>query len=137
MKMEDCFREGLLKRTQPDMENALRSLELAMSNIKDAVENLAIHRYRVVAISSYTAMFHAARAILFKDGIKERSHVCIPIYLKEKYPELETLANILDAYRRFRHNAIYGLDFAMDEDDAREALDSAKEFLERVRSIIR
>jgi uncharacterized protein (UPF0332 family) len=72
----------------------MRSLELSKGNIEDAVENLSIHRSRVVAISSYTAMFHAARAILFRDGfIKERSHECIPVYLKEKYPELEGMAN--------------------------------------------
>lgn len=133
MKLAECFQAGLLKRTSRDMENSARSLKLSMNNIEDAVENLSIHRYRVVAILSYTAMFHAARAILFRDGIKERSHECIPVYLKEKYPELETLANILDSYRRFRHDAIYGLDFVMDEEEAQAALDSAKEFLEKIR----
>lgn len=136
MKMAECFQKGLLKRTSPDMENALRSLELSKSNIEDAVENMSIHRYRVVAISSYSSMFHAARAILFRDGIKERSHECIPVYLKEKYPELETLSNILDSYRRFRHDAIYGLDFAIDEKEAKAALDSAKEFLEKIKIFI-
>ena len=132
MKMAECFQKGLLKRTSPDMENALRSLELSLSNIEDAAENMSIHRYRVVAISSYSSMFHAARAILFRDGIKERSHECIPVYLKEKYPQLETLANILDSYRRFRHDAIYGLDFAIDDKEAKAALDSAKEFLKKI-----
>jgi uncharacterized protein (UPF0332 family) len=136
MKLAECFQKGLLKRTSPDMENAARSLKLSMNNIEDAIANLSIHRYRVVAISSYSAMFHAARAILFRDSIKERSHECIPVYLKEKYPELETLANILDSYRRFRHDAIYGLDFVMDEEEARTALDSAKEFLEKVKIFI-
>ncbi len=136
MKLTECFQKGLLKRTSPDMENAARSLKLSMNNIEDAIANLSIHRYRVVAISSYSAMFHAARAILFRDGIKERSHECIPVYLKEKYPELETLANILDSYRRFRHDAIYGLDFVMDEEEARTALDSAKEFLEKIKIFI-
>ena len=88
MKLAECFQKGLLKMTSPDTENSARSLKLSMNNIEDAVENLYIHRYRVVAILSYTAMFHAARAILFMDGIKERSHECIPVYLKEKYPEL-------------------------------------------------
>ncbi len=136
MKMAECFQKGLLKRTSPDMENAARSLKLSMNNIEDAIANISIHRYRVVAISSYSAMFHAARAILFRDGIKERSHECIPVYLKEKYLELETLANILDSYRRFRHDAIYGLDFVMDEEEARTALDSAKEFLEKIKIFI-
>jgi uncharacterized protein (UPF0332 family) len=135
MKLAECFERGLLKRTPPDMENARRSLELSKSNIEDAVANLSIQRYRVVAISSYTAMFHAARAILFRDGIKERSHECIPVYLKEKYPELEALANTLDAYRRFRHDAIYGLDFIMDEQEAKASLDSAKDFFEKIKYI--
>ena len=133
MKMAECFQKGLLKRTTPDMENTLRSLELSLSNIEDATENMSIHRYRVVAISSYSSMFHSARAILFRDGIKERSHECIPVYLKEKYPQLETLANILDSYRRFRHDAIYGLDFAIDDKEAKAALDSATEFLEKIK----
>jgi len=136
MKIAECFQKGLLKRTSTDMENALRSLELSRSNIEDAVENFSIHRYRVVAISSYSSMFHAARAILFRDGIKERSHECIPVYLKETYPQLETLANILDSYRRFRHDAIYGLDFAIDDKEAKAALDSAKEILEKIRIFI-
>jgi uncharacterized protein (UPF0332 family) len=78
MKLEDCFQKGLLKRITPDMENSYRSIELSASNIEDADENLHIRRYRVVIVSSYTAMFHAARALLFKDGIKERSHECVP-----------------------------------------------------------
>jgi uncharacterized protein (UPF0332 family) len=45
-------------------------------------------------------------------------------------------ANVLDTYRRFRHSAIYGLDVVLDEDEARTALNSAKEFLNIVESII-
>ncbi|MCJ7573378.1 HEPN domain-containing protein [Candidatus Bathyarchaeota archaeon] len=136
MKLDECFRRGLLKRIQPDHENALRSLDLSTANIEDAAENLRIRRYRVVIVSSYTAMFHAARAILFRDGVKERSHECIPIYLNERYPELERIANTLDSYRRFRHNVIYGLDMTLNETEARAALDSARELLEEVRKIM-
>jgi len=136
MKLAECFQKGLLKRISPDMDNANRSIRLSMENIEDAVENLRIHCYRVVAILSYTAMFHAARAILFKDGVKERSHECIPVYLKEKYPELETLANVLDSYRRLRHDAIYGLDFVIDEKEAQASLESSKELLDKIKIFI-
>ena len=96
---------GLLKRTAPDPENARRSLELSMSNIEDSSENLRIRRHRVVIVSSYMAMFHAARAILLRDGVKERSHECIPVYIKESYPKLESVADTLDSYRRLRQEA--------------------------------
>jgi len=137
MKVEDCFKKGLLKKDAKDMENAMRSLDLARMNIEDASKNLEIERYRVVVILSYTAMFHAARAILFKDGIKERSHECIPLYLKANYPELESLANTLDQYRLFRHSAIYGLDFNDDPDEGKEALESANELLEKIEDVIK
>ena len=124
--MRTAFRRGLLKRITPDIENAHRSIKLPRSNIKDADENLRICRYRVVIVSSYTAMFHAARALLFKDGIKERSHECVPKYLKEKYNDMSIHANVLDTYRRFRYSAIYGLDVVLGEDEARATLNSAK-----------
>lgn len=52
------------------------------------------------------------------------------------YTELEAMANTLDAYRRFRHDAIYGLDFIMDEVEAKASLDFAKEFVEKIGIII-
>ena len=137
MRLNECFRRGLLKRVPADRENALRSLELSKSNIDDAEASLSIRRYRVVIVSSYTAMFHAARAILFKDGVKERSHECIPVYINERYPELAGVANTIDSYRRFRHNVIYGLDVLLDENEARAALDAAKETLMEVEKIIK
>ena len=51
---------------------------------------------------------------------------------QEKYPDLEAFANILDSYRRFRHDAIYGLDFAIDDKEAKAALNYAKEFVDEI-----
>jgi uncharacterized protein (UPF0332 family) len=82
-------------------------------------------------------MFHAARAILFRDGVKERSHVCIVIYLKSIYPEIKEIADTLDAYRTSRHATLYGLDDAMTKDDAEEAIDSAKEFIKRIKDFLK
>ena len=136
MRTADCFKNGLLKRIKPDPDNAKRSLVLSKKNLDDASENLKIKCHRVVMILSYTAMFHAARGILFRDGIKERSHECVPIYLREKYPDMEKYANILDSYRRFRHEAIYGLDFDIDEKEAESAIEAAKDFLREIKALL-
>lgn len=82
-------------------------------------------------------MFHAARAILFKDGIKEHSHVCIPIYLKDAYPELESYANVLDTYRIYREKVAYGLDIEVLEIEASNAIENAGEFVKIMRSVIK
>ena len=81
-------------------------------------------------------MFHAARSLLFRDGIKERSHLCVISYIKETYPRLRRLANQLDTYRRNRHNTLYALDFLISDDDAKQAIDDAELFYKQIESII-
>jgi uncharacterized protein (UPF0332 family) len=59
-------------------------------------------------------MFHAARALLFRDGITERSHICIILYLQENYVKPGKLeqgfVNALNSLRIERHNEFYGLE---------------------------
>lgn len=136
MNLSACFKQGLLKKIAPDIENAKRSLRESKRNVSDAEKNLKIGCYNVVVIMSYTAMFHAARGLLFKDGVKERSHVCIPVYIREKYPQLGKFADALDSYRIFRHRTIYGLEILIDRVEAEEALGTAKEFIERMEKLV-
>lgn len=81
-------------------------------------------------------MFHAARALLFRDGIKERSHLCTISYLKETYPRLKRLANQLDTYRRNRHNIIYALDFLISDDEAHQAIVDAETLFEQIKNVL-
>ena len=136
MNLKDCYKQGLLKKVKPDPENARRSIEQSSKSIEDANRNLEIKCYNVVIILSYTSMFHAARALLFRDGIKERSHLCIPVYIKAKYPELIRFANMLDAYRMFRHRTIYGLEVTIDKTEADDAINAAEEFLREIEKMV-
>ena len=81
-------------------------------------------------------MFHSARALLFKDGIKERSHLCIVSYIRETYPGLRRLSNQLDAYRRNRHNTLYALDFLISDYEAQHAIEDAGLFCKQIKTII-
>lgn len=132
MELTDCFKRGLLVKTIADVDSARRSLTLAQRYLADADKNLAIESYRIVIVTSYAGMFHAARAVLYRDGIKERSHECIPLYIREKYPALAAQASMLDSYRKYRHEAIYGLDFNARKQDAITALAVANSFLSAI-----
>ena len=134
--IDDCFRRGL-RRASPDSDSAKRSILTAQKHLKDADTIFRAKVYSSTIICSYEAMFHAARAILFKDGVKEHSHVCIPIYLKDAYPDLESYANVLDTYRIYREKVAYGLDVEILEKDARDAIENAREFVELMSSIIK
>ena len=136
MRVKDCFKEGLLKKTKPSKQYAKKSLDVSLVYIEDAKDNLQMNNNNLVILCSYTAMFHAARALLFRDGIKERSHLCTVSYLRETYPRLKRLANQLDSYRRNRHNTLYGLDFLVSDDEAHQAVKDAELFYKQIRNII-
>jgi len=135
MKLNDCFKEGLLKKMRPSKQYAIKSLDTSLSYIQDAKDNLEMNNYNLVVFCSYTAMFHAARALLFRDGIKERSHICVVSYLRETYPNLKRLSNQLDTYRRSRHNTIYALDMLISDDEAHQAIKDAELFYEQIKNI--
>jgi uncharacterized protein (UPF0332 family) len=45
--------------------------------------------YDASLVLAYTSMFHAACALLFRDGIVEKSHVCLIEYLRDTTPDAE------------------------------------------------
>lgn len=136
MRLKDCFKEGLLRKIKPSKNYAIKSLQASMHSIEKAKDNLEIKNNDIVMFCSYTSMFHAARALLFKDGIKERSHICIVSYIKEEYLKMRQLANKLDMYRRIRHNTLYALDFLISDEEAHQAIEDAEQFYKQMESII-
>lgn len=133
MKASDCFKEGLLKRIPPSIEKAKRSLQIAGSFIKKATKNSDDGNYDIAIVVAYTAMFHALRSLLFKDGVKERSHVCLISYVRDNYKELESIANDVDSYRKFRHMTLYGLDDVATKEEALNAINVAKKALATIK----
>ncbi len=78
MNIKECFNKGYLIKIKSSENKAIQSLTSARSSLKKARDNTRIKNMDVAVIMSYTAMFHAFRALLFSKGIKERSHVCMP-----------------------------------------------------------
>jgi len=133
--LEDCFRFRLLREISPDREKSKKSLELAKKRLNEAEILLKlpgkIKIFNYVILESYMAMFHASRALLYKDGIQEKSHFAISIYLKEKYSDKIPLPilNFLNIHRIERHEAMYGLEYEPGKEDALIALKDAKTFI--------
>ena len=84
------------------------------------------------------SMFHAARALLYKNGIQEKSHFAMYIYLKEKYSNKIPLhiLNLLNIHRTERHEAMYGLEYKPTEEDAVTAIQDAKIFIKEIEKCI-
>lgn len=136
--VEECLKFRLLRIINPDKEKSRKSLEIAKKRLNDA-EGLFKLPNRIklldnVILKSYMSMFHAARALLYKDGIQEKSHFAIYIYLKEKYSNkipLPTI-NLLNIHRTERHESMYSLDYEPNEEDALAAISDAKIFVREI-----
>lgn len=140
-ELSDCFERKLLTNTSPSTGLARKSLKQAELFLIDAEDLIKIGKERMAIIALYNAFFHTARALLFKDGIKERSHFCIARYLEEKYVYKKLLnanfLNYLDTLRDARHETQYSLDITEIEIDLGAAIGICREFMKAVEGLIK
>jgi uncharacterized protein (UPF0332 family) len=137
---EDCVEQGLIRRIVPSASAAESSLRASERWLEEAEKGLRAGALNSSVMSSYLAMFHSARAVLFKDGYREKSHYCISRYLEEKYVKEKRLESkwvgLLDYSRELRHESQYDAIFVTSEKEAERSLGTAKEFVERFRALV-
>lgn len=112
MNIAECLEKGLLKQESPSVGKAKKSITIAQRKLESAKILVKLHILDMAEINIYAAMFHASRAILFKDGFKEKSHYAVYVYLSEKYHDKipQKFLNELNVLRLDRHEIFYGLD---------------------------
>jgi len=132
MKLKDCFEKELLRKVKIHEEVAVKEINNAYRHLENANRCMNEKIYDLAIVSVYTGMFHAAISLLFQDSIKERSHLCIIEYLKDKYPDLEGYVPILDNYRRSRHTMLHWIDVELLSEDAEEGIISATKFIDKI-----
>ncbi|MEW6416865.1 MAG: HEPN domain-containing protein [Nitrospirota bacterium] len=136
----DCISEGLLRKIPPSREKAFRSIERSEKWLKEAEKTLKSEAFDSSVLASYMVMFHSARAILFFDGFREKSHACVARYLEEKYVKTKKLkkkwVDLLDHHREIRHNDQYDLSFFSTDEEAEQAVKSASEFLNKMKELL-
>ncbi len=135
-ELEDCIKKGLLRKMPGSKQNADRSISKARLWLLEANTASNAGIYSTCLLAAYEAIFHAARAILLKDGYRERSHYCIARYIDETYVKKGFLnvdiINTIDSYRELRHNTAYGLEFFASESDAKRAIKDAKKIVDAI-----
>ncbi len=140
LRYKNCIEKGLLRKIPASEDNAIRSIKKAESWLEEAVKTLHSEAYDSSVMSSYLVMFHSARAILFFDGYREKSHACVARYLEEQYVSRNKLerkwVDLLDHHRAIRHENQYDLSFFSSEKEAIKAIESAKMFLHRMKQLI-
>lgn len=137
MDLEELFEKGLLKEVAASKERAEKSLDAGDNYLKEARKALGADALYLAFIGAYNSAFHYARAVLFLDGVTERSHFAVSRYLQIKKPELGDELNTLDIYRNMRHSAQYGLDAQTTRKEVEDAIRFAFEFGTKIKRMTR
>jgi len=137
--IDDCFNRRLLQKVRPSGEKAYESLDLARSYLDEARKAASASAQRMSFSAAYLAWFHSARALLFRDGIREKSHYCIELYL-ETYVQAGKLEEdwilMFNRLRNRRHENQYSFGTVPTDDEIKTAIDEAERFIERIRLVL-
>ena len=139
-ELKECFDKGLLKKTIKQTDMAIKDLNQARFFLSETQDLLDIDKKIVAALSLYNAFFHCARTLLFKDGIKERSHYCIARYIEQEYVKMKKIdvrfLNAFETIMSIRHNAQYSTESVEIEEDLAELYNLCEEFISVVEKFL-
>lgn len=134
LSCDDCFKKGLLKKDIPQKDIALKSLKQAEFFLNETKDLVDIQKDQMAVISLYNAFFHTSRSLLYKDGIKERSHYCIARYIEENY-ELEKFLNAYETIMSLRHNVQYATEAVEIDLDFSEFIEICEKYILKVEEL--
>ena len=120
----------LIKKELKAAENDLERARETFKNAKD---------FKCATIQSYYSMFHTARCLLYKNGYREKSHICLiasmySFYVNQKEIPKFIIDNLLLA-KELRENADYENDFS--KESAEELIKSADEFIKIAKTLLK
>jgi len=141
--MNEAFKECLknrriipFPRAKGLVKKELAAAEYDLAEAKDRLKN-SKHKY--ATINSYYSIFHAARALLYSKGYRERSHHCLSIAMETLFVETGKMSNrfiqIFKNSMSLRENADYSSSFS--KESALLSISYAQEFLEIAMTLLR
>ena len=137
MSYDECVRRGQLKKIKKDRSLVINTLEMADEDFEEGKGNITDGKYVWGMIQLYTSMLNYSRALMFSDGIRERSHYCTVEYLRTHYnDELGISISSIDRMRRERHISLYDSRKRISSEMADERLEWAWEFREAIMNIL-
>lgn len=115
-----------------------KELSIGESDLLDAKAGFQEKRYKWATIQAYYAMFHAARALIYSQGYREKSHYCLSVALRALFVdegklEAQAARDFLNAMN-LREAADYEAEFS--ETGAKAVIVSAEKFVEKAKNLI-
>ncbi len=141
MKVNSRNQSGKWERITKDDNLVDNALQLAERDIKTANDVYNNRDYDWAFSIAYNAMLQAGRALMFSEGYRpkgEAKHVSVIEFVKKKFGSdfADKILFMFNKIRKKRHIAVYEQVNIISEDEAENALNTAKEFVGKVKELI-
>ena len=137
MNLNECVNKGYLVKLEPDSELAAKELTESDYDMAHSASTLEEEDFKWSIVKSYYAMFHAARALLFKLGYREKKHFAVVVVLDDLNKKGKLEPNFIDDFKAAisaREDADYH--YIHSKEAAQYNLKIAKEFTARIKKLI-
>lgn len=137
---KNLLKEGVIKKCPVDYKAIMNLMKRAYIDLKTAKRNLNDDEECAYSYA-YNALLRSGLVLMFSEGfrpeIKDKHLTVVRFVASVLGDELKMLINNYDYMRRKRHRFIYEPDIPCSEKEAKEALRTAKEFVDLVYRLIR
>jgi uncharacterized protein (UPF0332 family) len=137
MDIESCLQEGFLQRVKVEADLIEKELEEARYDLDKAERAFEERDFKWSIVKSYYSMFHAARAVLFSLGLKERRHFAIRVVLEDLSAKGKLESKFISDFSAAlgaREDADYRYTYSQETADY--LLRAAGDFLARMRALV-
>jgi uncharacterized protein (UPF0332 family) len=115
-----------------------KELGAAKDDLNEAKDRLKNKKYKYATITAYYSMFHAARALIYSKGYREKSHYYLLVALQALFVDKrlieEELAKDFHTAMVLRESADYHGEFS--KEGAESSIESATKFLRKAGAIL-
>jgi len=137
-EFEQCLENKKIVSFAKGKNLVKKELTVAKSDLTDAKAGYENGRYKWSTIQAYYAMFHAARALVYSQGYREKSHYCLAValgalFVDEGKMDTQSVRDFLNAMN-LREAADYEAEFS--QAGAKAVIASAEKFIERAGAIL-
>jgi uncharacterized protein (UPF0332 family) len=134
MSFEGCLKKRFLIRIHSDLELSAKEFLIANEDLERSKHTKNVdNNFKWAIIQAYYSMFHAAKAILYQIGLKERSHRCVADALEKLSGKgliepvvIEQFKSCMESREDADYRSVYS------EEEANRTVEIAEEFLKKM-----
>jgi len=138
LEYDSCLKRGKIKLFSRGKALASKELKTAKADLERARKTYKEGDYKWATIQVYYSMFHSARALLYKQNLREHSHYCLLQAMRSLYVDTKKLPGrhieMFQKAKDLREDADYYNRWS--EKGCEKLLEAAEEFLEKAISIV-